>query len=62
MHVIVPQIVQFPWQTEKAVLRQSLSIFSFGTVRTLTSVLGTTPHRSKSNFICLCLQAFAFAS
>lgn len=62
MHVIVPQMVQFPWQREKALLRQSRSIFIFGTVRILTSVLGTTPHRSKSNCICLCLQAFAFAS
>lgn len=62
MHVITHQIVQFPWWAENALFWQSLHIFSFGTVWIVFSVWGATPDRSKSNCICLCLQAFVFAS
>lgn len=41
-----------------SLVRQSLRIFSFGTVRIVSSVLGTTPHGTKSNCLCLCLQPF----
>lgn len=51
----MPQIVQFSWQTEKAVLRQSLSIFNFGTVRTLTPVLGAPLTEVKVIiYFCVC--------